>query len=176
MFLSRRLVLLLACVAVLAAAPAARQAAPAPVVVFETAKGVFEIEFFPQDAPKSVAHLVGLVEKRFYRGQRIHRVTASLVQFGDPQTRDMTRRDYWGRGGSGSSIGVAEISKRTHARGIVALAHSGNPAYADSQLFILKAAVPSYDGKYTIVGRVTRGMDVVDKLAVTDVLKQVTLK
>jgi len=95
MFLSRRLVLLLACVAVLAAAPAARQAAPAPVVVFETAKGVFEIEFFPQDAPKSVAHLVGLVEKRFYRGQRIHRVTASLVQFGDPQTRDMTRRDYW---------------------------------------------------------------------------------
>jgi len=176
MFLSRRLVLLLACVVLLPVVPAARQAAPAPVAVFETAKGVFEIEFFPQDAPKSVAHLVGLVEKRFYRGQRIHRVTASLVQFGDPQTRDMTRRDYWGRGGSGNSIGVAEISKRTHARGTVALAHSGNPAYADSQLFILKAAVPSYDGKYTIVGRVTRGMDVVDKLAVTDVLKQVTIK
>jgi len=48
--------------------------------------------------------------------------------------------------------------------------------YADSQLFILKANVPSYDGKYTIVGRVVSGMDVVDKLAVTDVLKQVRMK
>lgn len=176
MFFHRRLLLPLALLVLVQAVPDARQAAPAPDVVFETAKGVFEIEFFPQDAPKSVAHLVGLVEKRFYRGQRVHRVTASLVQFGDPQTRDMTRRDYWGRGGSGSSIGVAEFSKRTHARGIVALAHSGNAAYADSQLFILKANVPSYDGKYTIVGRVVSGMDVVDKLAVTDVLKQVRMK
>jgi peptidylprolyl isomerase len=98
------------------------------------------------------------------------------VQFGDPATRDMTRRDYWGGGGSGRPIGVAEFSKRTHARGIVALAHSGDAARADSQMFILKVATPAYDGKYTIVGRVVSGMGVVDKLAVTDVLKQVALK
>ncbi len=171
----RRLSLLLALLAIAQAVPDARQATP-PVAVFETAKGVFEIEFFPADAPKSVAHLVSLIEKRFYRGQRVHRVTAGLVQFGDPQSRDMTRRDYWGRAGSGTSIGVAEFSKRSHTRGIVALAHSGNAAYADSQMFIVKAAAPSYDGKYTIVGRVTRGMDVVDKLAVADVLKQVSMK
>jgi cyclophilin family peptidyl-prolyl cis-trans isomerase len=166
----------LVALALLPAAGAARQAAPAPVAVFETAKGAFEVEFFPQDAPKSVAHLTGLIQKRFYRGQRVHRVTPSLVQFGDPATRDMTRRDYWGGGGSGRPIGVAEFSKRTHARGIVALAHSGDAARADSQMFILKVATPAYDGKYTIVGRVVSGMGVVDKLAVTDVLKQVALK
>ena len=168
--------LCLAILALWAALPAARQRAPAPVAVFETAKGVFEIEFFPAEAPKSVAHIVALVERRFYRGQRVHRATAGLVQFGDPQSRDMTRRDAWGRAGSGRTIGVAEFSKRTHARGIVSLAHPGNAANADSQLFIVKANAPAYDGQYTIVGRVTRGMDVVDRLAVADVLKQVTLK
>jgi cyclophilin family peptidyl-prolyl cis-trans isomerase len=176
MLIRRRLLLPLALLALAQAAPDARQAQAAPVAVFETAKGVFEIEFFPEDAPKSVAHVVGLIEKRFYRGQRVHRVTAGLVQFGDPQSRDMTRRDNWGRSGSGTSIGVAEFSKRSHIRGIVALAHAGNAAYADSQLFIVKVPSPAYDGKYTIVGRVTRGMDVVDKLAVADVLKQVSMK
>lgn len=173
-----RSALCLAVVAMWAAGPVldARQAGSAPVVVFETAKGVFEVEFFPADAPKSVAHIIGLVEKRFYRGQRIHRVTAGLVQFGDPQTRDMTKRDWWGRAGSGRTVGVAEFSKRSHTRGMVSLAHSGNAVNADSQLFILKAASTNLDGKHAIVGRVTRGMDVVDRLAVADVLKQVTLK
>jgi peptidyl-prolyl cis-trans isomerase B (cyclophilin B) len=53
------------------------------------------------------------------------------------------------------------------------MAHSGNPANADSQMFILKTATPAYDGKHVIVGRVVQGMDVVDRLAVGDVLKQV---
>jgi cyclophilin family peptidyl-prolyl cis-trans isomerase len=156
--------------------PLASQTPAAPVAVFETVKGSIEIEFFPEDAPKSVAHLTRLVDRAFYRGQRIHRVTASLVQFGDPQSRNMTLQDHWGRSGSGTPIGVAEISKRTHTRGTVALAHSGNPAYADSQLFILKANVPSYNGEYTIVGRVVRGMDVVDKLRVPDMIKMSSLK
>ena len=157
-------------------APDARQTAAPPVAVVETAKGAFEVEFFPQDAPKSVAHLVGLIQKSFYRGQRVHRVTSGLVQFGDPTTRDMTRRDSWGRAGSGRTIGVAEFSKRTHARGIVSLAHSGNATNADSQIFIVKTAASAYDGKYTVVGRVTRGMDVVDKIVEGDVIKQISLK
>lgn len=176
MRLRRALILPLVCLAFGLVLPEAKQAAPAPVAVFETARGVFEIEFFPQDAPKSVAHLIALIEKRFYRGQRVHRVTSGLVQFGDPTTRDMSRRDSWGRTGSGKAIGVAEFSKRTHARGVVSLAHAGNAAYADSQIFIVKTAAPPYDGKYTVVGRVTSGMDVVDKLVVTDVIKQVSMK
>src|ERR1041385_3137928 len=59
-------------------------AAANPVLVFDTVKGSFEMELFRADAPKSVAHILELMQKNFYRAQRIHRVTESLVQFGDP--------------------------------------------------------------------------------------------
>lgn len=151
-------------------------AAAGPKLIIETAKGVIEIEFYQADAPKMVGQILGLAKRNFYRGQRFHRAERTLVQFGDPVSRDVSRRDWWGRSGSGNAIGVAEFSKRTHARGIVSMAHPGNPANADSQMFILKTAVPSYDGKHVIIGRVTRGMDVVDQLAVGDVLKQVRIE
>jgi len=89
----------------------------------------------------------------------------------------MSYQAYWGTGGSGQPIGVAEISKKhTHVRGTVAMAHSGDPRYADSQIYIMKAASPSLDGKYTIIGQVTLGMEVVDKLQVPDILKNAYLK
>jgi peptidylprolyl isomerase len=157
---------------------ASRQASTgAPVIVLETAKGAIEIQLFPAEAPKSVEHVVALVRKGFYRGQRIHRVTSGLVQFGDPMTRDMSRRDYWGNGGSGQAIGVAEISKkRTQQRGIVGLAHAGTPEYADSQLYILKAPTPGLNGKHAIVGQVIKGMEIVDKLQVADLIRRAYLK
>ncbi|MEZ5317738.1 MAG: peptidylprolyl isomerase [Vicinamibacterales bacterium] len=156
-------------------------AAPAqganPVIVMRTQKGTVEIELFQADAPKSVAHILDLVKDNFYRGLRFHRVEASLAQFGDPGTRDMSRIDYWGRGGSGHPIGVAEISRKyTHQRGTVALAHSGSAAASDSQLYIMKRASPSLDGKFTIVGRVTTGMDVVDTIVKTDRILNITVK
>lgn len=156
----------------------AKPPAPAnPVLVFETPKGAIEMELFASEAPKSVEHILALMKRSFYRGQRFHRVSASLVQFGDPQTRDMSRRDYWGNGNSGSPIGVFELSKkRTHVRGAVGLGHSGNPLGADSQIYIMKTASPSLDGKYAIIGRVTAGMAVVDKIAVEDLIKNATVK
>ena len=163
--------------------PADMQTKPAPspavnpVLVFDTAKGSFEIELFATETPKSVEHIVALMKKGFYRGQHFHRVTASLTQWGDLQSRDMSRRDYWGTGNTGSPIGVFELSKkRSHVRGAVGLAHSGNPAGADSQLYIMKAASPGLDGKHAIIGRVTVGMAVVDKIAVADMIKNTTLK
>jgi cyclophilin family peptidyl-prolyl cis-trans isomerase len=157
-----------------------RPPAPAtanPVVVLDTAKGVIEIELFRADAPKSVAHLVALIEKNFYRGFRFHRVTDSLVQIGDPQSRNMALEAYWGQQSSGSPIGVAEIPKtRKHVRGAVGLAYSGGPQYADSQFYIMKAASPSLDGKYAVVGQVLKGMEVVDKIQRADVLKLASLK
>jgi cyclophilin family peptidyl-prolyl cis-trans isomerase len=169
---------------VLAAVPAARQtkpppakAAPDPVLVLTTAKGIIEIRFFRSEAPKSVEHILGLVNKSFYRAQRFHRVTASLVQFGDPQSRSMTMKDYWGTRNSGNPIGVFEWSKkRSHVRGAVGLAHSGNPAGADSQLYIMKAPSPGLNGKHAIVGQVVAGMAVVDKIAVADMIKDTKLK
>ena len=156
------------------AKPAATPAGP--VMIVETVKGTIEIQLFPKDAPKSVEHTVALANRGFYRSQRFHRVEASVVQFGDQLSRDMTQERYWGNGTSNNPIGVAEISKRAFVRGVVALAHAGNPSRADSQLFILKTANSALAGKYTIVGQVTKGMDVVDKLQKADQIKNVTIK
>jgi cyclophilin family peptidyl-prolyl cis-trans isomerase len=176
----------------LAAQPAAAQkptAAPAvktspgagPVIVIETSRGVIEFETYPEDAPKTVDHIITLVKRRFYNGHRIHRAEGKFViQMGDPQTRDFTKKDMWGRGpasGSGKPVGVAEISKRrTNVRGAVGMAHSGDPTQADSQFYILRSDRPGLDGKYVIFGKVISGMDVVDTIEIGDVIKRMSVK
>jgi cyclophilin family peptidyl-prolyl cis-trans isomerase len=152
-----------------------------PIVVVETAKGTFEFETYPDDAPKSVEHLLALVKKNFYSGLRVHRMEPNfVVQFGDRKTRDMTKRDVWGRGpddGSGKPVGVAEISKkRLHVKGAVGFAHSGDPTKADSQIYITLAEKKTLDGRYAVIGKVISGMDVVSALQVTDVIKRVRVK
>jgi peptidyl-prolyl cis-trans isomerase B (cyclophilin B) len=168
-----------------AAKPTAQTGKTSPgagsVVVIDTSKGVIEFETYPNEAPKTVAHILALVKRGFYNGQRVHRVASNfVVQFGDPQTRDMTKKELWGRGpgaGSGKPIGVAEPHKnRGHKLGSVAMAHAGNPAQADSQMYITLRATPELDGKYTVFGQVISGMDVVQKIAVGDVIKKVTIK
>jgi cyclophilin family peptidyl-prolyl cis-trans isomerase len=155
----------------------------APVIVLETAKGVLEIETFPEDAPKSVAHFVALVKRGFYRGQRFHWVQPTLVQAGDPYSRDITLQKQWGTGGSGPGrsnkpIGVAEFSKRPFVRGTVALAYrpQWKPETADSMFFILLANNPGLNGKYTVLGHVTKGMNVADKIGMNEVIKNMTVK
>jgi len=148
-----------------------------PVIVVDTAKGVIEIELLPKQAPKGVAQILGLVARNFYRGQRVHRVTPNLVQFGDPGTRNVSNQSSWGSGGSGTRVGVAEITPgMKHVRGAVGLAYSGEAKYADSQIYIMKNLMPGLDGDYSIIGRVISGITVADKLQVTDVIKNVTLK
>jgi cyclophilin family peptidyl-prolyl cis-trans isomerase len=149
-----------------------------PVIVFETAKGTFEIETYPEEAPKTVAHILALVKKGFYNGLRVHRAEPNfVVQFGDPQTRDMTKQASWGGGGSGSPIGVAEITKkRKNVAGAVGMGHSGVAKDADSQIYILLRAAPSLDGKYTIFGHVIKGMDVISKIQKTDVIKKASVR
>ncbi len=175
-------VLMLIAATAVAAAPASvtqtkPAAAPAPVMVLETVKGTIEITFLPTEAPKSVDHIVALVKNYFYRGQRFHRSDASVVQFGDPRSRDMTYKAYWGTGGSGKAINAFEGSKtRKHVRGTVGLGHSGNAMSADSQLYIMKRASPSLDGQYAIIGQVTSGIAVVDKIEVADSIKNAYMK
>lgn len=176
-----RLVPSLALVALVQAAPASAQApaTPAgPVIVVETSRGVFEFETYPAEAPKTVARIVELVKQRFYNGMRIHRVVPGFViQMGDPQTRDMTKKDRWGTGGSGKPIGVAEITKtRTHVLGAVAMAHAGDAAKADSQFYVTLAPVARLNGQYTVFGKVTTGMDIVQKIQAEDVIKRMTVK
>ncbi len=152
-----------------------------PVIVFETSKGTFEVETYPNEAPKTVAQILGLVKRNFYNGQRVHRVAPNfVVQFGDPQTRDMTKQAMWGKGpgaGSGKKIGAAEMHKnRGHKLGSVAMAHAGNPAQADSQIYITLRPTPQLDKGYTVFGQVISGMDVVQKIEVGDVIKRATVK
>jgi cyclophilin family peptidyl-prolyl cis-trans isomerase len=147
------------------------------VLVFDTAKGTFEIELFASETPKSVAHILALMKRNVYRGQRFHRVESALVQWGDPQSRDMRYRANWGSGSVGEPVGVFEwAKKRSNLRAAVGLAHRGNPANATSQLFIWKTDQSGNDGKYAIVGRVTTGMAVVDKIAVEDLIKDAKMK
>jgi cyclophilin family peptidyl-prolyl cis-trans isomerase len=163
-----------------AAAPKPTAAAKTPVFRIETAKGVMVVETYPMDAPKSFEHILALVKKRFYDNQAVHRIVpGQAVQFGDPQSRNMMLVDSWGRGpgsGSGSIIGVSEVSKtRKHVRGTLSIANSGSPVFGDSQLFIALRAVPKWDGHYTIIGKVTSGLEVADKLARGDKIKSFTV-
>jgi peptidylprolyl isomerase len=169
-----------------AAPPAAKSAAAkpgaatGPVLVVETAKGNFEITTFTDDAPKSTAHVLSLVKENFYRGQRIMWAQSNAVGFGDPNTKNMAKQDTWGTGGSGNPVGVAETSKRKFDKGVVVLYYQKGypPKTADSQIMILKMANnnPEVEGKYAVIGKVTSGMDVVDKLEKTDLIKKLTVK
>jgi len=151
---------------------------PGPVLVFETVKGSFEIETYPSQAPKTVAHVVALVNRGFYDGLRVHRLTPNfIVQFGDPLSRDLATRDEWGSGNSGSPVGVAEISKvLKQSVGMVSLAHAGNATTADSQMFIVIGPASHIDGKFPIFGKVTTGLDVVRKLAIEDRIVRATVR
>jgi peptidyl-prolyl cis-trans isomerase B (cyclophilin B) len=157
------------------------QTRPGPVIVVDTAKGTFEIETYPADAPKTVAHVIELVNRGFYDGQRIHRALPGfLVQFGDPRSADTAQAAEWGRGveaSSGTPIGVAEINrKRLHTKGAVAMAHMGIPSQADSQMYIALAPRPDLDGKYAVFGRVITGEDVPGRLERGDLIRKVSLK
>ena len=159
-----------------AAASAQRSPGAGAVVVIETDKGTIQFETYPAEAPKTVEQILALVKRKFYNGLRVHRVVPGfVVQFGDPQTRDVSKRAAWGTMGSGKVVGVAEI-KRPHLLGAVAMAHAGDPAKADSQMYITLAPQPRLDSGYTVFGQVISGMDVVEKLAVDDVLKKVYVK
>jgi cyclophilin family peptidyl-prolyl cis-trans isomerase len=152
-----------------------------PVIVVETSEGTFEIETYPEDAPKTVAHVVALVKRGFYDGQRIHRaVPGFLVQWGDPRSRDLAQEAVWGRGpeaASGSPIGAAEISKkRPHRAGAVAMSHPGVPGKADSQMYVTLADRPDLNGKYVVFGQVVAGAEVPARLERGELIRRVFVK
>jgi cyclophilin family peptidyl-prolyl cis-trans isomerase len=152
-----------------------------PIVVVETSRGTFAFETFPNEAPLAVAHIVALARSGFYDGQRVHRAVPDfVVQFGDPQTRDVSKRALWGRGtaaGSGTPVAAAEINaRRLHVKGAVGMAHAGDPAKADSQIYVALANRPDLDGQYAVIGQVTAGEDVLPVLEVGDVIERVYVK
>jgi cyclophilin family peptidyl-prolyl cis-trans isomerase len=151
------------------------------VIVVETSRGTFAFETYPIEAPKTVAHIVALVRRGFYDGQRIHRaVPGFVVQWGDPRSRDLTTPSEWGRGpaaSSGTPVGVAEIAKkRPHTAGAVALAHPGVPAQGDSQLYVTLVDRPDLNGKYAVFGHLVDGADVPPRLERGDIVIRMYVK
>jgi peptidylprolyl isomerase len=114
------------------------------------------IEMRPDLAPATVAQIKALVRQGFYDGIVFHRVIDGfMAQTGDPKGN--------GTGGSGHKL-KAEFSTEKHVRGVVSMARSSDPDSADSQFFIMFADAPSLDGKYTIWGKVTSGMEYIDQV------------
>ena len=155
--------------------PAIVRAQIGPIIVVDTTKGSFAFETYPNEAPKSVAHIEQLVRDSFYDGQRFHRVLPGfVVQWGDPRSTETSKEADWGRGAAASSghpIGVSEITKkRTHKKGAVALAHPGDPAQADSQIYVTLADRPDLDGRYTVFGHIIAGADVLTRVQRGDLI------
>jgi len=114
------------------------------------------IEMRPDLAPETVAQIKALVRRGFYDGIVFHRVIDGfMAQTGDPKGD--------GTGGSGHPL-KAEFSNEKHVRGTVSMARASDPNSADSQFFIMFAPAPSLDGKYTIWGKVTSGMEYIDQI------------
>ncbi len=129
--------------------------------------GEIRIEFFPEDAPKTVESFVTLTKKGFYDGLTFHRVVPGFVaQGGDPKGD--------GTGGPGYKI-KAEFNKRKHLRGTVAMARGQDPDSAGSQFYITFGPQPGLDGNYTVFGQVVSGMEHVDKIQIGDKMKSVTI-
>ena len=122
----------------------------------KTSAGTIELELFPEDAPKTVENFTKLASEGYYDGLTFHRVIPDfMVQGGCPQGT--------GTGGPGYSF-EDEINQHKVVRGALAMANAG-PNTIGSQFFIVTIdAAPWLDGKHTVFGEVTSGMDVVDAL------------
>ena len=137
------------------------------IVTIETAKGNIVMEIYPKEAPITVTNFETLVNKGFYNGLIFHRVEAWVTQGGDPTGT--------GSGGSDKTIKGEFTAKLHHDRGVVGMARSSDPDSASSQFYIVKSPARSIDGQYALFGKVTQGMEVVDKIQVGDKMTKVTI-
>lgn len=137
-----------------------------PVVTITMTNGdVMKAELYPEIAPNTVNNFISLVQKGFYDGLIFHRVIPGfMIQGGDPKGTGM--------GGPGYSIkgefdmnGVKNSLK--HTRGVLSMARSMMPNSAGSQFFIMHKNSPHLDGAYAAFGKITEGMDIVNKIAET---------
>ena len=130
---------------------------PSNTLLLDTKNGRITIKLRPDLAPKHVAQIKALVAKKFYDGIVFHRVIDGFMA----QTCDPTGT---GAGGSDLPDIPAEFTAAPFKRGTLGMARAQSPDSANSQFFICFADAPFLNGKYTVFGEVTGGMDVVDKI------------
>ena len=135
-----------------------------PIVTFEMENGdIMKAELYPEIAPITVNNFISLINKGFYDGLTFHRIIRGfMIQGGDPEGTGM--------GGPGYSI-KGEFSYNNfkndlkHTPGVLSMARSQDPNSAGSQFFIMHKDSPHLDGSYAAFGKVTSGLDIVDKIA-----------
>jgi cyclophilin family peptidyl-prolyl cis-trans isomerase len=148
-----------------------RKATTKEYAVVETSLGSFEIEFYGEDAPKTVDNFVRLAQKKYFDGMRFHRVVHGFViQTGDEKSKNPAKVNEWGTGGR--SIWGKEFEdelnpnapslQKGYQKGVVAMANRG-PNTNTSQFFVMLVDNPRMPKLYTIFGKVVKGLDVVDK-------------
>ncbi len=133
-------------------------AAKRPVLVIETNKGNFEVTLFPDVAPKACENFIGLAKKDKYNGVKFHRVIPQfMIQGGDFENNNGTGgKSIWGRSFEDECSAAVKFDRP----GLLAMANSG-PGTNGSQFFITTAPTTWLQGKHTIFGEVTKGMDVI---------------
>lgn len=133
-----------------------------PIVTIKTSNGTIELELYPDIAPNTVNNFISLVKKGFYNGTTFHRIIPKfMIQGGDPKGN--------GTGGPGYSIRGEFTSNHfqndlKHTRGVISMARTVNPNSAGSQFFIMVDDSPYLDGEYAAFGKVTSGMEEVDRI------------
>ncbi len=144
---------------------------------FETNKGTIVAELYEADAPKTVANFEKLANENFYDGVKFHRVISDfVVQGGDPQSRDLPEGDRRiGSGGPGYMIPCETAGNpHTHTVGALSMAHAGKDT-GGSQFFMVLSEKNTHhlNGKHTVFGQITEGLDVMQQIKPNDVMKTV---
>ncbi len=138
-----------------------------PIVTIELEDGgIIRAELYPDIAPNTVRNFISLIRKGFYDGVIFHRVIPGfMIQGGDPKGTGMGGPGYCIRG-EFTSNGFQNDLK--HTAGVLSMARAMKPDSAGSQFFIMHKDAPHLDGQYAAFGKVTGGMDVVDRIACTE--------
>ena len=137
-----------------------------PIITIEMENGgVMKAELYPQIAPNTVNNFISLVNKNFYDGLIFHRVIKGfMIQGGDPEGTGMGGPGY-GIKGEFAQNGFS--NNLEHTSGVLSMARSMMPDSAGSQFFIMHKDAPHLNGSYAAFGKITEGMDVVNKIAET---------
>ena len=138
-----------------------------PIVTITMENGdVMKAELYPEIAPNTVNNFISLIKKNFYDGLIFHRVIKGfMLQGGDPEGSGMGGPGYGIKGEFSSNNFKNDLK---HTEGVLSMARSMMPNSAGSQFFIMHKTSPHLDGDYAAFGKVTEGMDVVNKIAETD--------
>jgi len=137
-------------------------------VNIETSRGNITLELYPQHAPQTVNNFVFLAGEGFYDGVSFHRVIPDfMIQGGDPTGS--------GTGGPGYRFDCETADNPLiHERGVISMANAG-PNTNGSQFFITHVPCPHLDGRHTVFGKVTEGLDIVDAIEQGDTMVKVTV-